>query len=77
MIEAFIDMSLDPAVMKKLVTEYTGCAPSTTNVDLTREQQERLGATPGSFTAARFSHPRYAADNRHLWSAISDRVESS
>lgn len=75
--EAFIDMSLDPAVMKTLVTEYTGCAPSTTNVDLTREQQERLGATPEHFTAARFSHPRYAADNRHLWSAISDRVKSS
>ena len=75
--EAFIDMSLDPAVMKKLVTEYTGCAPSTTNVDLTSEQQERLGATPEHFTAARFSHPRYAADNRRLWAEISDRVKSS
>ena len=75
--EAFIDMSLDPTVMKKLVTEYAGCAPSTTNVDLTREQQLMLGATPEDFTAARFSHPRYAADNRRLWSAISDRVKSS
>ena len=75
--EAFIDMSLDPAVMKKLVTEYAGCAPSTTNVDLTSEQRERLGATPENFTAARFPHPRYAADNRRLWSEISDRVKSS
>ena len=75
--EAFIDMSLDPAVMKKLVTEYAGCAPSTTNVDLTGEQRERLGATPENFTAARFPHPRYAADNRRLWSEISDRVKSS
>ena len=75
--EAFIDMSLDRTVMKKLVTEYAGCAPSTTNVDLTREQQERLGATPENFAAARFPHPRYAADNRRLWSEISNRVKSS
>ena len=75
--EAFIDMALDATVMKKLVTEGIGCAPSTTNVDLTREQQEMLGATPENFAAAKFSQSQYVADNHDLWSAISDRVKSS
>lgn len=44
--EAFINLSLDAAIMKSFVTEGITYAPSLTNVSLTREQQENLGATP-------------------------------
>ena len=74
--EAFIDMALSADIMKSFVTEGITYAPSTVNVDLTREQQEMLGATPEIFATSEFPSAQYVAANQDQWALIANRVKA-
>ena len=75
--EAFINIALEANVMKNFVTKGITYAPSTTNVDLSPEEQEFLGATPEIFETAQFSSSQYVAANIDEWSAIANRVKGT
>lgn len=74
--EAFIDTALDAGIMKGFVTEGITYAPSTINVELTRDQQENLGATPEIFNSAKFANSEYVAANQDAWAALANRVKA-
>ena len=74
--EAFVDTMLEADIMKNFVTKGITYAPSTINVDLTREQQEKLGATPEIFDTAKFASSQYVAANIDEWTVIANRVKA-
>lgn len=75
--EAFIDTALDAEVMKNFVTKGINYAPSTTNVDLSPEEQEMLGATPQIFKTAAFPSAQYQAAHQAEWELIATRIKGS
>ena len=74
--EAFIDMMLAADTQRNFCTKGITYAPSNVNVELSRDEQVFLGATPEIFAGAQFSDAAYQAANTDKWNTLLNRLKS-